>query len=208
MFVAVLFLPVVAGNVFTENSSKRVPEVTERSGYRKTYTIFDPCNTRKPGGRAVSCSQLLMKGNYESGQYVINPGNENITVYCDMKTDGGGWTVIQRRKKQETPQENLFDKSYEEYENGFGNVMGSFWLGNKHIHTLTTHPHKQQALRIQMNSTTEQKNTTVDYGIFQVGSKEEGYNILFSKHRGAAGVAILVPFFLVRMYLYSYSLSL
>lgn len=47
MFVVVLFLPVVAGNVFTENSPKRVPEVTERSGHTKAYTIFDPCNTRK-----------------------------------------------------------------------------------------------------------------------------------------------------------------
>uniref|UniRef100_A0A0K8RF70 Putative ficolin/ixoderin n=1 Tax=Ixodes ricinus TaxID=34613 RepID=A0A0K8RF70_IXORI len=48
MFVELLFIPVVAGNVFMESSFRRVPEITERQyGTRKTYMIFDPCNTNK-----------------------------------------------------------------------------------------------------------------------------------------------------------------
>uniref|UniRef100_V5ICH5 Putative ixoderin b5 n=1 Tax=Ixodes ricinus TaxID=34613 RepID=V5ICH5_IXORI len=48
MFVAFLFIPVLAGNVFMESSFRRVPEITERQyGTRKTYMLFDPCNTNK-----------------------------------------------------------------------------------------------------------------------------------------------------------------
>ncbi|XP_040077398.1 ficolin-2-like [Ixodes scapularis] len=180
MFVAVLFLPFVAGNVFTESSPKQVPEVTERREYGKTYTIFDPCNTHKAGGRTVSCFQLLMKGHTKSGEYDIKPDNKNITVYCDMETNGGGWTVIQRRDASETYEENLFEKTDEEYEDGFGNASASFWIGTNNIHALTSHPSSDQVLRIKL--TKENKETIiVQYGKFQVGPKSDRYRLTYAK---------------------------
>lgn len=52
-----------------------------------------------------------------------------------MKTDGGGWTVIQRRKDGS---EN-FNRVLHEYYVGFGDLLtfeGEFWLGNENINAL------------------------------------------------------------------------
>uniref|UniRef100_V5GMX4 Putative ixoderin b5 n=1 Tax=Ixodes ricinus TaxID=34613 RepID=V5GMX4_IXORI len=88
MFVAFLFIPVVAGNVFMESSFRRVPEIAERQDWpRKTYLLFDPCNTNKPGNRIVSCSQIQRKKNSTSGVYTIYPLNNPVNVRCDMTSE-------------------------------------------------------------------------------------------------------------------------
>nr|XP_039252905.1 fibrinogen alpha chain-like [Styela clava] len=48
-----------------------------------------------------------------------------IEVYCDLKTDGGGWTVFQRRMDGSTK----FDRTWKEYKTGFGDADRDMWLG-------------------------------------------------------------------------------
>ncbi|KAK3709311.1 hypothetical protein RRG08_057677, partial [Elysia crispata] len=54
-------------------------------------------------------------------------------ILCDTQTDGGGWTVIQRRTKGDV----FFNRDWASYREGFGKLDGDFWLGNEAIHILT-----------------------------------------------------------------------
>ncbi|KAH7959104.1 hypothetical protein HPB49_008252 [Dermacentor silvarum] len=53
---------------------------------------------------------------------------EGQNVYCDMDTDGGGWTVIQRRGQYGNPVFNFY-RNWTEYANGFGNPAEEYWIG-------------------------------------------------------------------------------
>ncbi|GBL87947.1 hypothetical protein AVEN_33553-1, partial [Araneus ventricosus] len=46
----------------------------------------------------MDCAEVLHNGYNESGVYTIWPksrvtNDKSIDVFCDMDTDGGGWTV-------------------------------------------------------------------------------------------------------------------
>ena len=88
-----------------------------------------------PDDRYCSCKKLLEAGHSKSGVYTIYPAaySDGLDVYCDMDTDDGGWIVIQRRQDGSED----FYRNWTEYESGFGNLSGEFWLGNKAIQDLT-----------------------------------------------------------------------
>ncbi|XP_063416242.1 angiopoietin-4-like [Mytilus trossulus] len=73
---------------------------------------------------ARDCTELK-KYNKQSGVYKISAGNSKaLKVYCDMTTDGGGWSIIQRHQDGNVD----FQRTWPEYENGFGNLEGDYWL--------------------------------------------------------------------------------
>ena len=55
----------------------------------------------------------------ESGVATITVAGEEISVWCDMDTLGGGWTVLQRRGDFGKPK-NFFLKKWDDYKQGFG----------------------------------------------------------------------------------------
>ncbi|XP_034053572.1 angiopoietin-related protein 7 isoform X2 [Gymnodraco acuticeps] len=94
----------------------------------------------------IDCASIYYNGVRRSGLYTVVPflAGVPVQVYCDMDTDGGGWTVIQRRIDGSLS----FDRSWRDYRDGFGDLHSEFWLGNNHIHDLSTQG--DYSLRIEL----------------------------------------------------------
>ncbi|XP_061187097.1 fibroleukin-like [Saccostrea echinata] len=86
--------------------------------------------------KASTCLELRALVPAVSGVYRIYPWRDRqrpVDVYCDMKTQGGGWTAIQRRVYGPV----RFNRTWSEYKKGFGSAETEYWLGNDLIHMLT-----------------------------------------------------------------------
>uniref|UniRef100_A0A3B3U8K9 Fibrinogen C-terminal domain-containing protein n=1 Tax=Poecilia latipinna TaxID=48699 RepID=A0A3B3U8K9_9TELE len=126
----------------------------------------------------TECSQELLNGALESGEVTIYPqGKEGraVRVYCDMETDGGGWTV------QETAK--TFTKTWSEYKAGFGNLSEEFWLGNELLHNLTSIG--PVSLRVDLESGND--TAYARYANFSVASEGRNYTLTVSGYTGTAG---------------------
>ena len=111
--------------------------------------------------------------------YTVNPTNKtSFEVYCDMKTDGGGWTVFHKRFNGFVG----FYRDWDEYKNGFGDVRGEYWLGNEKIHQLTEIPSQ---LRVEINTTSD-GNKYAKYSNFTITNEATNYTLFVDFYSGSA----------------------
>ncbi|OXB60661.1 hypothetical protein ASZ78_001450 [Callipepla squamata] len=70
----------------------------------------------------IDCASVYYNGLRRSGIYSIMPsvGGMPIEVLCEMDTEGGGWTVIQKRQDGSVD----FNRTWNEYREGFGDLNG------------------------------------------------------------------------------------
>ena len=126
------------------------------------------------------CKDALTQGHTTSGVYHIQPDNlPTFQVYCDMTTDGGGWTVFQRRLDGSVD----FYRYWSDYQQGFGNLTGEFWLGLDKIHRLTT---TGTELRVDLRDF-EGNSAYAKYTNFSVGDSASKYTLSVSGYSGTAG---------------------
>ena len=130
------------------------------------------------------CSDLLKSGHTQNGLYSVNPdGRGHFTVYCDMSTDGGGWTVFQRRQNGSVN----FYRGWNDYKAGFGQLTAEFWLGNDKIHRLTTS--RPSFLRVALEDWNGVK-VYAKYGKFNIGNEQAQYRLQVGSYSGTAGDAL------------------
>ena len=112
---------------------------------------------------------------------MVNPDNtESFPVYCDMTTDGGGWTVFQRRVNDSTD----FFRNYASYQQGFGTLRGNLWLGLDKIYKLQSSYDAE--LHIYMD-TFEDEAAFATYSTFSIGSASTDYQLSIGGYHGTAG---------------------
>ena len=126
------------------------------------------------------CEDALDQGQTASGIYTIQPDNQPpFQAYCDMETDGGGWTVFQRRMDGSVD----FYRFWKQYQRGFGNLSGEFWLGLDKIHRLTS---TATQLRVDLKDFNGNSRYAL-YASFSVGDSASKYILLVSGYSGTAG---------------------
>ena len=97
-----------------------------------------------------------------------------------METDGGGWTVFQRRQDGSVD----FFRYWTDYENGFGDLAGEFWLGLSKIHRLTKEG--SNTLRVDLGDF-EGNTAYANYSTFSISDGSTEYILTVGGYSGTAG---------------------
>ena len=98
-----------------------------------------------------------------------------------METDGGGWTVFQRRMDGSVD----FYRNWIDYVHGFGNTSGEHWLGLSKIHRLANGSVSTQ-LRVDMRDKNG-NSAYASYSTFYIGGSTTDYTLHVSGYSGTAG---------------------
>ena len=139
------------------------------------------------------CTEILSKGYLTSGIYKIHPFVQGlyhsnttapVNVYCDMDTDGGGWTVFQRRHNGLVD----FYRDWEDYKQGFGYVNGDYWLGLQNLHWLTSTARYE--LRVDLEDF-DGNRAYAKYNSFQIGDERLFYKLILGDYEGTAGNSLI-----------------
>ncbi|XP_019617412.1 PREDICTED: microfibril-associated glycoprotein 4-like [Branchiostoma belcheri] len=162
------------------------PEKPDNVDSQTTHTDPAPPALSKRGNYFSDCSEIhtaqSLYHTVSSGVHKIQPVglSSPISVYCDQTTDGGGWTVIQRRFDGSID----FNRPYNAFRYGFGPADGEYWLGLENMYRLTNQ--HTYTLYVQL----EDWNSVVKYAkysSFSVGSSSSNYLLSVSGYSGTAG---------------------
>ncbi|XP_035657937.1 microfibril-associated glycoprotein 4-like isoform X2 [Branchiostoma floridae] len=122
-----------------------------------------------------------------SGVYMVYPRDNlgGFLVFCDMDTDGGGWTLFQKRQDGTVD----FYRNWRDYKTGFpSNLNGEFWLGNDNLYRLAVQ--KVYQLRVDMGDV-EGNTAYAAYSTFAISPESQNYKLHIGTYSGTAGDSLV-----------------
>lgn len=116
---------------------------------------------------------------------IIVPGSSPFNVSCDSTLVDSGWTVIQRRQDGS----EKFDRTMKDYQSGFGELSGEFFMGLKKIHLLTKYTRHELYIYLK-NFNDEVRYAR--YSHFLIGGEEDNFKLKsLGMYAGNAGNAMV-----------------
>ena len=135
----------------------------------------------------TSCCELsslnftFARGTGTPGVYLLDNfcGYDRIkaAAYCDTSNGGGGWLVVQRRQDGSVD----FNRTWQEYEDGFGKLTSEFWYELKALHCLTGQGDWEMRMDIKLANGT---NIFLQYEQFKVASAKDKYKVTVGGFQG------------------------
>uniref|UniRef100_A0A182QF69 Fibrinogen C-terminal domain-containing protein n=1 Tax=Anopheles farauti TaxID=69004 RepID=A0A182QF69_9DIPT len=175
-------------NVSTEHS---VDVMTDRPVKSKApqYPIgIEPTAEQLRYGEDSIYSSCREVPSRTSGKFLIRPSDDDdrlMNLLCDMQSIDAGWIVVQNRFNGS----ESFYRGWKDYEAGFGNLDGEFWLGLERISSIVNNGRQWEILFWLKNY-----QGLIQYSKFTkflLGNATEGYRLKFANgYTGNAGDSI------------------
>ena len=126
-----------------------------------------------------NCCVLGEDSSKPTGMYVIKdyytPSSLEDVAYCSE----GGWLVIQKRQDGTVD----FNRTWIEYENGFGSLTTEFWYGLKSLNYLTNKGTWEMIIDLELTNGT---TVSLHYKTFKVGPAEDMYRLTIGEFQGTS----------------------
>ena len=133
-----------------------------------------------------NCAEIYKSGKRIDGVYTIKPDNlPAFDVFCDQTTEGGGWTVFQKRLNGSVD----FYRDWNDYKHGFGDLKSEFWLGLDKIHRLTSD--NKNVLLVDLEDF-EGNTAYAEYTLFGVMSEKDKYKLILGFYSGRTVISSLL----------------
>ncbi len=127
-----------------------------------------------------SCKEAYEAGiRQESSLVTFAVNGKQISVLCDM-SDGDGWIIFQKR----TSGDVSFERNWESYRKGFGDLLGNFWLGLDALHEITSSG--GYTLRVDLQNIKGSQGYA-EYSDFKIGSHAEKFVLTYGSFSGTIG---------------------
>lgn len=107
--------------------------------------------------------------------------SEPFYVRCDEEYMNGGWTIIQNRYTGDLN----FQRDWQEYKTGFGNLASEFFIGLDKLHELTSNAVQELVIVLEDFAGVQHH---AKYDLFAIGNEAESYALkLLGDYEGTAG---------------------